>query len=247
MLISIICCMPYIKGWNRIMARVERDELEGARDRYKRLLRNFNLLTIPVSIFILSVPETCLAVFFGKTDKNEGYLLMIGAVVIYCTCFAIFFSWLINHMGKSMVTILELSVGWAVHVAFLILFVAVLDLGLIGLMLSVLVAVAIYAILGFLMLGRMLRYKKEYIRTYLIPVVSSAASGLVVFFLNSLLINRIGEILTFLLCAVVFWFVYMILMIVLRDIKTDELYKIPLGGVFIGFSKSIGRGNYGED
>ena len=246
-LLSIICCIPFIKSWNRVMARFERDELEGARHRYKNLIRNFNLLTIPASIFFMSLPGTALMVFFGKTDKEETYLFMLGALFIYLCCFSILFSWLLNHMGKSMIIVLNIGIGWAVHIGLLIVFLSVLRLGVMGLMLDIIITFIVYDILAFLMIGKMLRYQKEYLRTYLLPLLSSAAAGFVVFFVNNLLINLIGEILTFLICIVVFWFLYMLLLVVFKGVSMEELYRIPLGNVFTGFAGKLQKDKYSED
>ena len=61
-MISMLCCVPFIKRWNQVMARIERDELEGARSRYKGLMKLFNSLVIPASIFVLAMSDTFIVV-----------------------------------------------------------------------------------------------------------------------------------------------------------------------------------------
>ena len=67
-----------------------------------------------------------------------------------------------------------------------------------------------------------------------------------VFLLNKLLINTIGDILTLLVCVIVFWAVYMLVMVVTGGILAHELKKIPFGKLFYGISIAIRRDRYEE-
>ena len=245
-LLSVLCCIPFIKKWNGVMARIERDELEGGRARYKVLMRYFNMLVIPVSVFCFALSETVQTAFFGKSNDLAGKLMLPGALSIFLCSFAIMFSWLLNHMGKSVIIMLNIGISWAVHIAGLILFVMVFDLGIMGVLISVILAFVSYNLLCFFMLGKMLKYKQDHIKCVLLPLASSVAAGLIVFLLNKLLVNIIGDLLTMLLGIVVFWVIFMLVMIFTRGIMAHELSKVPLGFIFEGLARNFVHDRYYE-
>lgn len=244
--LSVICCLPFIKTWNRVMARIERDEYEVARDRLKKLIRYSSVVFIPVTIVCLALSETINVALFGKSSDTINSLLTLAAPIIFLACLSIFGSWLMNHMGKSLLLVINLSVGWGVFVVGSIVFDLVMDLGLFGIVLTYIVSFLIYDIISFSMIFKMLKYRQEFMRTFLIPLAASAAAGLVIYFVNMIFVNLIGEALTLIICILVFWIVYMLIILVLRRIKTYELRFIPLGGVFHGISRRIQPEEYEE-
>ena len=246
LLLSILCCIPFIKKWNRVMARIERDELEGACARYKTLMRMFNALVIPVSIFVFVLSETVMTTIFGKSNSLSASLMMPGGIVIFFVSFAIFFSWLLIHMGKSIVLVMDIGIGFAIHVALMIVLCVVLKLGVMGILLSVLLALALYDALSFFFISKMLKYRQDHLKCVLLPVISSAVAGLLVFLLNKLLINLIGDILTFIICVVIFFVSYMLAMIVLRGFSVHELKNIPFGKFFEGVAARLQQDRYYE-
>ena len=243
---SIICTLPYIMSMNRVMARVERDELEGARDRYKRLIRFSNMFFIPVSVFVFVTAETLLIALFGKSNALANSLMSVGGIMILCTSHALMSSWLLNHMGKSVATMVNLGIGWVIHIICLVLFEWPLNMGVMGVLFAGLLSVGVYDALCYFMLSRVLRHRHEWMKSLVLPLASAATAGLVIFLINKLLINVIGDILTLLICIVVFWAVYMLVMVVTGGVLAHELKKIPFGNLFYGISTAIRRDRYEE-
>ena len=245
-LFALICTLPYIKSMNRVMARIERDEFEGARDRYRRLIRFSNMFIIPVSVFVFATAETILIVLFGKSNALDNSLLSLGGLMIMCASHAIMSSWLLNHMGKSVAALVNLGIGWAFHIILLVLFVWPLNMGVMGVLLSGILAVGIYDAFCYLMISRVLHHHHEWMMSFVLPLASAAAAGLVVFLLNKLLINVIGDILTLIVCALIFWLVYMLVMVVTGGLLAHELKRVPFGNLFYGISTAIRRDRYEE-
>jgi O-antigen/teichoic acid export membrane protein len=229
------------------MARFERDEYEGARERFRSLMRRANMFFMPVAVFIFALSGTLLVALFGKSSELADKLMMMGSILIYLSAFAIVFSWLINHMGKSTVTMLNVGVGWGVHIVSLIIFMIVLKMGAYGLVLSAIVPLVVYDVMCLLEVSKALSNRQEFIRSFVLPVVSSAVAGFIAFLLNRLLVNLIGDVLTLIVCAVIFWFTYMLAMIASRGIRAHELYRIPFGSLFLGIAAMIqSEENIGE-
>jgi O-antigen/teichoic acid export membrane protein len=237
--LAVVCYVPFIKPMNRVMARFERDEYEGARERFRSLVRHANMFFMPVSVFVFAVNDTLMVALFSKSSAMISTLIMIGAMFVYLCCFAIVLSWLINHMGKSVASMLNIGIAWAVHIVCLVVFVAVLNLSAYGLLLSAIVPFLVYDVLCLMEISKVLTHRQEFFRSFLLPFAASAIAGLVVFLLNRFFVNLIGDILTVVLCAVIYWFIYMIAMLVIRGIRAHELTRIPMGGIFLGIAYMI--------
>ena len=245
-LLSVLCCIFFVKKWNGIMARFERDELEGARERFKRMLRYFNMLLIPLSVFCFVMAGTIQGAIFGKTAPLCDKLMMAGALCIFLLTTAIMFSWLISHMGKSMVIIVNTSVAWGAHIVGLILFVIVFKLGIFGLIFATILSLIAYNALSFLMISKILSFRLNIRMTILYSLAGSVLSGIIVLLLNKLLVNLIGEILTLILCIVIYWILFMLFMIATRGIRYHELSRMPLGILFKQIALMLGNGNREE-
>ena len=245
-MISVLCCIFYVRKWNGIMARFERDELEGARERFKKMLRYFHMLLLPVTAFCFVMSGTVQGVIFGKNSNLGDKLMMAAAPCIFFLAIAIMYSWIIGHMGKSMVIIVNTAVAWGVHIIGIIVFAILLKMGVMGLVFATMLSMAVYDVLSFLMISKILYFKMNVRMTVMYSLIGSVIAGLVAFLLNKLLVNLIGEILTFIICAIVFWILFMLFMIATRAIRYHELSRIPLGKLFGGFALVLGNGNREE-
>jgi O-antigen/teichoic acid export membrane protein len=246
-LAAFLCCTPFIKSWNRVMARIERDELEGARDRLKRLLHFGAMLLVPVCIFLFTASKEIQIMLFGKYSNLIDDTYPWAAFMVFFLALAIFVSWLLNHMGKSILLVVNLSIAWASHIAMMILFVLILKKDLVGIIWALLVSFCIYDVLCFVMLFKMLKYRHDLARNLGMPIISAAVSGLLLLLIEKLLVDRIGEVLTLLIGAVIYIIVYMIIMILLKGVTTEELDKIPLGRLFMGLSAAVQHDRYYEE
>ena len=246
-LISLFCCIPFIRSWNRVMARYERDEYEGVRDRLNKLLRSSVRLIIPVTVFVFTFMETIQIAIFGKNSELLTGVIHLSSLLILFLSIGTFLAWLFNHMGKSLLFIVNLTIAWVVHAVLLVLLVVIFNRGLVGVLIAQEAAIAVFDAVSLFLLFRMLKYRYDFLKNLGIPVLAAAVSGLILMFMNMLFVNKIGEVLTLIIGGVVFTIVYMLVLILLRGISTEELEKIPLGRLFMSFSNRVQHDKYYEE
>lgn len=246
-LLAFLCCVPFVKMWNRVMARLERDELEGARDRLKRLLHFTYMLLAPVATALFVSSDIIQVMIFGKSNPQISGLFQLGAVMLFFLSLGIFISWLLNHMGKSLIIVINVSITWAVHLGLLILLVLILGWDLKGIMLAEIAGFVVYDIISMFMILKMVKLRSNILGNVGLPLIASALSGLVLLAENKILADHIGETLTLLVGLVIYVVVYMVLLIVLRGVRTHELENIPLGRFLMGFSSKIQHDRFYEE
>ncbi len=246
-MLSFLCCLPFIKMWNKVMARIERDELEGARDRLKRLLHFTYMVLAPVATALFVSSDMIQITIFGKSNEQVSGLFQLGAIMLFFLSLGIFISWLLNHMGKSLLLVVNISIAWAVHLGLTLLWVLALNWELKGVVMAEIAGFAVYDIICIFMVLKMLKLRSNLLGNVGIPLAASALAGLVLLAENKLLAAFIGEVLTLILGLVVYVIVYIVLLIVLRGIRTSELEKIPMGKFLMGFSSRIQHDKYYEE
>lgn len=239
-LLSVLICIPFIKSWNRIMARAAHDEFDGARDRYASFVRKFLLLVIPVVIFVFTLASPIEVAFFGKSNELSDALLRIGAVMIFLVPIAVFTSWMLSQMGKTILIVTNITVSWLFHIGLTVVFEMILNMGMYGTVIATVISVLVYDILCLLMFKKMFRTRLDYVRAILLPLACSAVAGLLVFFVSMGLVNLIGDILTIAICLLLFYAVYIATLVVLKILSPHDLRTIPFGKVFSGLYNILG-------
>lgn len=237
---SLLVCLPFIKSWNRIMARVERDEFDGARERYASFFRKFILLDLPVAIMVFVLAEPLQVAFFGKTGALAVGLLRLASLMILLAPIATFASWMLNHMGKSILIVTNLTVAWAFHIGMVFVFEVVLKMGLYGILLAVIISVFVYDLLCLLMFFKMFKIRVDNMRMFVFPLACAAVMGLVCFFISLGLVNLIGDILTVAVCLVIGYVVYVAAITVMKLLNYNDLRAIPFGKAFSGLLYLLG-------
>jgi O-antigen/teichoic acid export membrane protein len=246
-LLALFCCVPFIKSWNRVMARIERDEYEGARDRLYNVFHFGVIMMVPVTIYAFTSIEVIQVALFGKSTSLSSGLMHLSTLMIIVVAIGIFLAWILIHMGKSLIFVVNIAASWIAHIVLMVLLVVILKWDLLGILLAQEIAFAVFDVMSLLVLFKMLKYRYHLLYTVGIPVVSAAISGLVIMFLNMLLVNLIGEVLTIVVGIVVFTIIYMLILIVLKGITTEELSKVPFGRLFMAFSHSVQHDGFYEE
>ena len=243
-ILATLCSIPFVKSWNRIMVRIERDELSVAKDRLKAAVHSYWVLVTPITVFVFVMAKTIEIAVYGKNNDLSNYLIEIGSVLIILVSTAIFFSWFYNHMGKSVISMMALLLAFGLHIAMLIILVIISNLGVYGILISVIAGFLLYNIVSMVILGKMLKYRQELVFTVGIPLLCSAVAGLLAFVINVIFIDRIGDILTLLIALVLYYALYIVLMIIFKGLHLSEIKRAPLGSLFASL---VGTGNHSNE
>ena len=222
-------CWP---EWNRIRARFERDEPENAGEKLSRFVKHFIELTVPVAMLILTLASSIDTVIYWNGNDFSVELLRVASCLVILVPFAIFFSWILFHAGKSILIVVGLGITWLVHIAMLFVCASVGNIGLYGVLIPVIVSFLVYDILSLVVFKKMLNANYFLLPNFVRTLLASGVAGAVVFLIDMLASKKIGEILSFIICVPVFYVVYLALMVISGSIDERELRSIPLGKYF---------------
>ena len=224
---SLLCCLPFLIEWNRIRARFERDEPENAGDKLSRLVKHFIELTVPVTLFVFTLAPSIDTVVYWKGNDFSVELLRVACFLIILVPFAIFFSWILFHAGKSILIVVGLGITWLVHFVMLFFCGTLGNIGLYGVLIPVLVSFLVYDVLSLAIFKKMLKARYALAINFGRTLAASAVAGFVIFLIDMACSKKIGEVLTLIICVPVFYFAYLAIMVIIGGIDTRELKGIP--------------------
>ncbi|MBQ2609764.1 MAG: hypothetical protein II586_05355, partial [Butyrivibrio sp.] len=229
---SLLCCLPFLIEWNRIRARFERDEPENAGEKLSRFVKHFIEITVPVALFIFTLASSVDTLVYWKGNDFSVELLRAASCLIILVPFAIFFSWILFHAGKSILIVFGLGITWLVHIAMLFVCASVGNIGLYGVLIPVIVSFLVYDILSLIVFKKMLKADYALLVNFAKTLVAAAVAGFVVFLIDMVLVKNIGEILSLVVCTPVFYVIYIAIMVMIGSIDERELRSIPFGKYF---------------
>ena len=125
------------------------------------------------------------------------------------------------------------------HLVLLVVLVQVCKLHIYGVVISYLFFAVMMCMLNGLAIRKYLRYRQEMIRTFLIPIVSSAIMGLSCWLLYTPLEELIGFRAAAVICVVLAVFIYGFFLLLLRGITEQELRAFPKGYVLVRGLKKL--------
>ena len=98
---------------------------------------------------------------------------------------------------------------------------------------------AVLAVVGFILLSRMLQYSQEWIRSMAFPLAAAAATGLIVMLLNKALLSLLGNTASLIVCLLIAISLYTVLLLALKDFTEEELEIMPCGNLVLLLARKL--------
>lgn len=224
----------------RISNAYEREEYRVMRDRIGKAVRKLCIVALPVAIYMAVLARAVVTSLFDNGDNEVISWVQRGTAIIVLYGFSFLFGQLLYRMHMMRELLFTTLLSLLIHVLAAYLLVQRTFLGADGIVYSLIVFFAVYAVQGFFFVSRNLKYRQEWIGGIVFPAVAAAVSGVVVGLVERVLFESVGGALTLLIGIVVGLFFYITFLMILRVIGEAELSKIPLGFFFIMLGKNIG-------
>lgn len=233
-------CMSVLGSVSKIVNAYDREEYHFMHERMDAAVRKLFIIAFPVAIYLAVLAEAF--VNGGYQGENEQIISMVrrGTVIVLFYGMAYLFGQIMlkTHMMKEF--LISLLASFLIHIVTIFLFVKEGQMGVEGVVYSVIAFTGMLAVLCFVFTCRKLKYRQEWLYSFAFPVVSAAISGLVVMLMCKLLLTAVGEIATIIISNLVGITLYILLLMVLRVLNEAELAKLPLGSLWIALGRMIG-------
>lgn len=252
--LSLALCMSLVPAISE--ARAKRDDLAiSNRSGMGFKLAMFIGLPSAIGLFILAQPIYDL-LYSGRLNNpdltaeeiatiKEG--LRIGANLLRTLSIGVLFLTILQTMtgilqgaGKVFVPLINLAIGAAVKVVLSIVLIRIPSLNINGAAIGTAACYGIAAILNVIAVIRITKPKIRVVSGVLMPIVSTVAMGILVYYLYDSLEPVLGNTKATLLCLLGAVLVYGIMLFVTGAIKKQDMAFIPGGNVVTRFMNKLG-------
>lgn len=223
----------------RITHLIEREEYRLAREKMEKILHQYVVFIIPTVIFTAVFGENLLNSLFKGDHGTEAAWIMSGSILIVLGTLTTFFSNLLVRLRKMKYVILYEIAGLILHIVTVLVLLKGTDLGIMAIIIGNIVFLVVTVLAGYTLTAGIVQYKQEWVHSIAIPAVVAGISGLIGMLLNKVFLPHIGSFLSLLICLLTSVIVYIILLLVSRGLRQEELQDMPGGEALIWISKRL--------
>ena len=209
-----------------LAACIENGERKLARHKVSIGIRFVMMISIPCAVALAILGRPLISIMFtGEVDMAAALLHMGSASVIFYSLSTLS-NGVLQGIDKMRIPVRNAAIALVLHMGILYLTISVFDWKLYGVVISCMAFGLLMCILNWVSIARHLRYRQELRRTFIIPLISSAVMGGVVFLLNFILSKSAGELVSVLVSAVVGIIVYFAALVLLKGLRMSEIRSL---------------------
>lgn len=222
-------------------ARVNKDRRE-MRRKTENAIRFVMVVCIPCAVGLSVLAEPILRLLFGAKDHihTSAMLLQIGTASVVLYGMSTLTNGILQGMDKMRLPVIHAAISLILHVGLLVFLILVPGLNIYAVVWANIFFAFLMCVLNSRSIARYMKYRQEVIRTFLIPLASSAIMGAaaygVHFGLMTAVKNNTAATLTACVCAVL---VYGIALLLLKGLTEEELFRFPKGRMLVNLAKKI--------
>lgn len=179
-------------------------------------------------------------VHFSDETGMAVMMLRAGAISIVFFSLSTLSNGLLQGINRMKEPVKNAAIALVLHIIILVVLMYVLDLNIFAVVFANASFGLLMCVFNAFSIRKYSGYRQEWIRTFLIPGISAAVMGVVVWGVYQLLIyilriNLIATILSILIGAVV----YFVLLLLLKGLTEEELLKFPKGNLLLRVARSM--------
>lgn len=222
-------------------ARVNKDRREMKR-KTENSIRFVMIVCIPCAVGLSVLAAPILELLFGSRSHLEtsAGLLRIGTASVVFYGMSTLTNGILQGMDKMRLPVIHAAVSLVLHIVLLVVLIRFTDLNIYAVVWANIFFALMMCILNSLSIARYMRYRQEIVRTFLVPLLSSAVMGGVAYgvHLGLFTLTKSNTIATLAACALAVP-VYGIVLLLLKGIKEKELLGLPKGAVMVAIAKKL--------
>lgn len=222
-------------------ARVNKDRRE-MRRKTENAVRFVMVICIPCAVGLSVLAEPILKLLFGAKDhiQTSASLLQMGTASVVLYGMSTLTNGILQGMDRMRLPVIHAAVSLVLHVGLLVLLLLGGKLNIYAVVWANIFFAFLMCVLNSRSIAKHMRYRQEIVRTFLIPLASSAVMGGAAYGVHLGLMtavkNNTVATLAACACAVV---VYAAALLLLKGLREEELLAFPKGRILVKIAKKL--------
>ncbi|WOO36428.1 polysaccharide biosynthesis protein [Anaerocolumna sp. AGMB13020] len=191
----------------------------------------FNMLiAIPSAFGLAALASPILRLLLKDANLLPARMLTIGSIAVVFYAFSTLTNAVLQGINNMRLPVIHSVIALGIHIIVLYLLLQFTGLGAYALVISNIVFALVVSILNWISVARLLSYKQEIKKTFIIPTVCSifmAGVAYLVYWVSYSAVksNAISTLLAIIFAVIV----YGVLLLVFKAVTESELVKMPMG------------------
>ncbi len=191
----------------------------------------FNMLiAIPSAFGLAALASPILRLLLKDANLLPARMLTIGSIAVVFYAFSTLTNAVLQGINRMRLPLIHSVIALGIHIVVLYLLLQFTGLGAYALVISNIVFALVVSILNWISVARLLSYKQEIKKTFIIPTVCSVFMAGVAYLVywvsyNTVKSNTISTLLAIIFAVIV----YGVLLLVFKAVTESELVKMPMG------------------
>lgn len=225
-----------------ISAHYARKELTQARQSVSEAIKSTMLISIPAAVGLCVLAKPVTQVLFPQKESLDMAAGLLGALAVSVIFYALstLSNAVLQGIGKVNVPVINSAIALVVQTGAVVVLLLFTDLGLYALVIANIVYSGSMCFLNGRSVKKHLKYRQEWMRTYVIPVVASLFMGAAAFGayygLNYLVSSNIVCLAVAVMIAAV---VYFVLVIKFGGMTEEDMLSLPKGRSMLRVAKKM--------
>lgn len=212
-----------------LSAAIAEGNYKDARTKVRDSTRYTMVLTIPCAVGLAALASPIMQLIFNDDMALAEGIMQSGALMIVLFALSTLSTGILQGLGELQKPLVHTAIALAAHVVLLVVLLTRFELNIYAVIYANIFFALIICILNAWAIKQALHYRQELVRTFLIPLLSSAVMGLAAYGVYWLFHLFSGNAVSTIIAILVAVVVYVVCLVKLRGITKREIYNLPKG------------------
>ncbi len=190
----------------------------------------FNMLiAIPAAVGLGVLASPVIRLLFSDASKLPADLMRMGSIAVVFFALSTITNAILQGINNMRKPVIHSAISLGVHIVLLYVLLKFFNLGVYALVIGNVTFALLVCILNWVSVGKLLNYKQEVKKTFIIPTVCSLIMGAIAYMVYSLLNTKLPSSVSTLFAVLIGVLVYGVLLLLFKDVTETELIEMPFG------------------
>lgn len=196
------------------------------------------MVAIPSAVGLSVLAKPILTLLFHNVSDMDINLLRFGTIAVIFYSLSTITNAVLQGINLMKKPVVHAVISLGIHLVILAFLIGVCKLHIYGVLISYIIFALIICVLNALAIQAKLPYRQEWIKTFLLPSISSLLMGAVVYGIYYLLYKTMKSNLFAILVSILIGvLVYGVMLLLLKCIEENDLHRMPFGEKIIVVAK----------
>ncbi len=222
-----------------LVASMTMKEYKSVKRKIDYSIRFSMIIAIPCAVGLAVLSGPIISLICGP-DEMATEMMRIGAVSVVFYSLSTITNAVLQGIDKMKIPVIHAGISVVTHIIILIIMLSVFDMSIQAVVIADALFALLICILNGLALKRYIRYKQEYIKTFLLPGIAAAIMGAVAYYTYTGIYKITGRNVVGIGMAVLFAvLVYGLLLLAFKAVNEDEIRSMPKGAALVRILKKF--------